>query len=238
MESRSIIPPASVSGELPFLYEDNHLLVVNKPAGMLSQGDLSGDLDVLSAAKQIIKQRDNKPGNVFLGPVHRLDRPVSGVLLTAKTSKCASRLSSQFRERTMTKIYWALVEGMPKPAETELCHRLEKDPATRITRVVSGARGKEARLRYRVLKAFEDTALLEVVLITGLSHQIRVQLSAEGHPVVGDRKYGSGRPFHPGAVALMSKSITFSHPTKKEPLTISADLPDSWSDALNAPARK
>jgi 23S rRNA pseudouridine1911/1915/1917 synthase len=227
MEGRSIVP-----FNLPFLYEDNHVLVVNKPSGMLSQGDLTGDLDVLTAAKQIIKQRDDKPGNVFLGLVHRLDRPVSGVMLLAKTSKCASRLSLQFRERTTTKIYWARVEGVPDATQGELRHRLGKDPKTRITRAVSGAQGKEARLRYRVLDTQSDTSLLEVTLITGLSHQIRAQLSALGHPVVGDKKYGSRHPFRPGAIALMSKSITFSHPTKKETITVCADLPDNLSEAL------
>lgn len=224
--------PSLVSFNLPFLYEDNHVLVVNKPSGMLSQADLTGDLDVLTAAKQIIKQRDNKPGNVFLGLVHRLDRPVSGVMVIAKTSKGASRLSLQFRERTTVKNYWARVEGIPKPTKSELRHRLEKNPATRVTRAVSGTRGKEARLRYRVLNVDEDTALLEVTLITGLSHQIRAQLSAVGHPIVGDKKYGARRPFCPGAIALMSKSITFSHPTQKELLTISADLPEDLSRAL------
>lgn len=213
---------------LPFLYEDNHVLVVHKPAGMLSQGDLSGDLDVLTAAKQIIKERDQKPGNVFLGLVHRLDRPVGGVMVTAKTSKGAARLSAQFRERSTTKIYWAVVQGRPELPEAELCHRLEKDSSTRITKVVDGTRGKEARLRYRVLQSEPDRSLLEVQLITGLAHQIRAQLSAAGHPIAGDRKYGATLPYASGIIALYAKSICFSHPVTKEPVTVEAPLPPNW----------
>jgi 23S rRNA pseudouridine1911/1915/1917 synthase len=216
-----------VALNLPFLFEDNHVLVVNKPAGLLSQADLTGDLDVLTIAKQIIKQRDNKPGNVFLGLVHRLDRPVGGVMVLAKTSKCAARLSSQFRERTCEKIYLAMVEGAPKQAEAELCHRLEKDHATRITRAVREPRGREARLRYRVLRLDSERALLEVTLITGLSHQIRAQLAAEDCPIVGDRKYGSKIALGPGNIALFAKSILFQHPTKKNTIFVEADLPDA-----------
>ncbi len=214
--------------KLPFLFEDNHVLAVNKPAGLLSQGDLTGDLDVLTVAKQIIKDRDKKPGNVYLGLVHRLDRPVGGVMLLAKTSKCAARLSEQLRERTCQKIYFAAVEGVPKHREGELCHRLEKDSATRITKVVQAPRGKEARLKYRVLASGANRSLLEVLLITGLAHQIRAQLSAEGHPIIGDRKYGSKTPFLPGKVALFAKSVRFEHPTQKNPIFVEADLPDDF----------
>jgi 23S rRNA pseudouridine1911/1915/1917 synthase len=219
----------AVSSLLPFLFEDNHFLIVNKPFGMLSQSDLTGDLDVLTVAKQIIKQRDNKPGNVFIGLVHRLDRPVGGVMVLAKTSKCAARLSEQFRERSLKKIYWAKVEGVPSRAEAELCHRLLKDPKSRVTKAVEAPRGKEARLFYRVLSAKDGFSLLEVTLITGLSHQIRAQLSLEGHPVVGDRKYGSSSPCAPGVVALFSKSVSFVHPTNKTAIFQEADPPDFLS---------
>ena len=213
--------------DLPFLYEDNHVLAVCKPFGMLSQGDLTGDLDVLTVAKQIIKSRDQKTGNVFLGLVHRLDRPVGGAMLVAKTSKAAARLSAQFRERSTEKIYWAVVQGCPAASEAELCHRLQKDSATRITRVTASG-GKEARLRYRVQKTAADRTLLEVQLITGLSHQIRAQLSAIGHPIVGDRKYGATLPYVPGSVGLFSKSIRFDHPTRKAPVTVEATIPSNW----------
>ena len=213
--------------DLPFLFEDNHVLAVCKPFGMLSQGDLTGDLDVLTVAKQIIKTRDQKPGNVFLGLVHRLDRPVGGAMLVAKTSKAAARLSAQFRERSTEKIYWAVVTGCPAAPEAELCHRLQKDSATRVTRVVASG-GKEARLRYRVLETAEDRSLLEVRLITGLSHQIRAQLCTIGHSIVGDRKYGATLSYVQGAVALFSKSIRFDHPTKKMPVTVEATIPSNW----------
>jgi 23S rRNA pseudouridine1911/1915/1917 synthase len=215
--------------ELGILFEDNHVLVVDKPPGMLSQGDLTGDLDVLTLARQIIKQRDEKPGNVFLGLVHRLDRPVGGAMVLAKTSKAAGRLSKQFRERDTEKIYLAVVEGEPRQKEGQLMHRLQKDRAARITRVVEeGEPGKPAELVYRV-KGFEERkSLLEVELITGLSHQIRAQLAAIGHPVLGDRKYGSTVLFKPGRIALFARSITFRHPTKKTPVTVTAELPADW----------
>ena len=217
-----------MTGALPVLFEDNHVLVVEKPAGMLSQGDLSGDLDVLTVVKQFIKTRDRKPGNVYLGLVHRLDRPVGGVMVTAKTSKAAARLSAQFRERSCEKIYHAVVSGTPEPVERELRHRLEKDRATRVTRVVTGDRGKEARLRFRVLETANDRSLLEVHLITGLSHQIRVQLAASGHPIAGDKKYGATLPYKPGVIALFAAAIRFAHPVSKEPITVTARVPNDW----------
>ncbi len=213
---------------LRILFEDNHVLVVEKPAGMLSQGDLTGDLDVLTLAREIIKTRDRKPGNVFLGLVHRLDRPVGGVMVVAKTSKAAGRLSGQFRERRTRKIYRTVVSGCPTPAEAPLRHRLKKDRAARITRVVGEGEGKPAELRYRVLETRDDRSLLEVELITGLSHQIRAQLSAIGHPIVGDRKYGSRIPYVPGRIALYAQSITFDHPVRREPVTVTADPPNGW----------
>ncbi len=188
MESDKVVS----STALPILYEDNHILAVAKPAGLLSQGDLSGDLDVLTVVKQMIKTRDQKPGNVYLGLVHRLDRPVGGVMVLAKTSKAAGRLSSQFRERTTQKIYHAVVEGRMSTPQAELTHRLAKDRKSRVTKVVPPhLDGKIAKLSYEVVDADNGLSLLSVRLITGLSHQIRVQLSAIGHPIVGDRKYGA-----------------------------------------------
>jgi len=211
------------------LFEDNHVLAIDKPAGMLSQGDLSGDLDVLTAVKELLKRRDGKPGNVYLGLVHRLDRPVAGAMLLAKTSKAAGRLSRQFRERETVKLYRAVTAGAPATDEAELVHNLEKDAATRVTRIVAGG-GKVARLRYRVLERREATALLEVELLTGLPHQIRVQLAATGCPILGDRKYGapSHLPSGPGAIALYSRSISFAHPVRDERLTIEAPPPPHW----------
>ncbi len=213
---------------LKFLYEDNHVLAVYKPAGMLSQGDLSGDLDLLTLAKEIIKRRENKPGNVYLGLVQRLDRPVAGVMIVAKTSKAAGRLSKQFRERSTTKIYRAVVAGRPKEDRATLTHRLQKDRANRMSRIVEAhEQGKDAVLRYRVLGTREDRSLIEVDLLTGLSHQIRVQLSSTGCPIVGDRKYGSTIGGH-GTIALYAHSITFHHPVKNTPVTVVAEPPPDW----------
>ena len=214
---------------LSVLHEDNHVIVIDKPPGMLSQADMSGDLDVLTVVKQLIKQRDAKPGNVYLGLVHRLDRPVAGVMIIAKTSKAAGRLSSQFRSREAKKKYRAVVEGCPDSDNGRLVHMLLKDRVTRVTRVVEQG-GKEARLSYRVIETRGSSSLVEVDLETGLSHQIRVQLSHIGHPIIGDRKYGSSRdlPGGPGVIALFSRSITFAHPTKKEPVTVTADPPKGW----------
>jgi len=215
--------------ELPILFEDNHLLVVNKPAGMLAQADLGGDLDVLTVAKRIIKERDRKAGNVFLGLVHRLDRPVSGVMALAKTSKAASRLSAQFRDREPEKRYLAVVSGAPDPPRAELAHFLLKDRAERVTRVVAAREGgKEALLRYEVLERRGGRCLLRVLLLTGLSHQIRAQLSAVGHPVVGDRKYGSTEPLVRGVIALHARSLSLRHPVRQEPIEITADPPAHW----------
>ncbi|MFO8072883.1 MAG: RluA family pseudouridine synthase [Polyangia bacterium] len=216
---------------LPFLYEDNHLLAVDKPAGMLSQGDLSGDLDVLTVVRSVIKRRDRKPGNVYLGLVHRLDRPVSGAMLLAKTSKAAGRLSRQLRERSPRKTYRALVEGRPERDAAELRHWLVRDRKARVTRVAGGdGTGKQAVLRYRILETRGDLTLLEVELITGVSHQIRVQLSALGHPVVGDRKYEarSRLPGGPGAIALHARELSFDHPVRREPISVVAPDPDGW----------
>jgi 23S rRNA pseudouridine1911/1915/1917 synthase len=214
---------------IPVLYEDNHVLAIDKPAGMLSQGDLSGDLDVLTVVKDLIKRRDAKPGNVYLGLVHRLDRPVAGAMLLAKTSKASSRLSAQFRERETEKRYRAVVVGAPERSEAELVHCLAKDQAARVTRVVPSG-GKVARLGYRVLERRDALALVEIELYTGLPHQIRAQLAAIGHPVCGDRKYGA--PSHlasgPGAIALYSRSLSFGHPVRDERVTVEAPPPPHW----------
>jgi 23S rRNA pseudouridine1911/1915/1917 synthase len=214
---------------LEFLYEDNHLLAVYKPAGMLSQGDLTGDLDLLTLAKEIIKRRDHKPGNVYLGLVHRLDRPVAGAMILAKTSKAAGRLSKQFRERSTKKIYRAVVEGCPPQDRATLSHRLQKDRGSRISRVVeSHEQGKDAVLHYQVLESGADRSLVEVELVTGLSHQIRVQLSTVGCPILGDRKYGATLVGGNGTIALYARAITFRHPVKNEPITIVAEPPPNW----------
>ena len=219
----------SASPHLEILREDNHVAVVYKPAGLLSQGDLSGDLDVLTVLKAHIKERDRKSGNVYLGLVHRLDRPVAGVMAVAKTSKAAGRLSAAFREGGVIKRYRAVVQGEVQGEGAELVHRLDKDRAARITRVVSSG-GKRARLEYRVLERHKGRSLVEVRLHTGLSHQIRAQLAAEGHPIVGDRKYGARDrlPEGPGFIALYSRELVFAHPVRDEEVRVVGDPPPGW----------
>jgi len=214
--------------DLPILHEDNHLLVVDKPAGLLSQADLGGDLDVLTLAREIIKRRDGKPGNVYLGLVHRLDRPVAGVMVLAKTSKAAGRLARMFRQRETRKIYLAVVLGLPDPPAAPLTHRLVRDRPRRLTRIAaSGEEGREARLAYRVLETRADRSLVEVELATGLQHQIRAQLALDGHPVAGDRKYGAPDCLAggPGAIALFAREIGFEHPVRRTPLHVTAPPP-------------
>ncbi len=214
--------------ELPILYEDNHLLVVDKPAGLLSQADLGGDLDLLTLAREVIKQRDGKPGNVYLGLVHRLDRPVAGAMVLAKTSKAAGRLSRGFRERAARKIYLAVVRGLPEPPSAALTHSLVRDRSRRLTRIAAGDEdGREARLEYRVIETRAGRSLVEVVLGTGLQHQIRSQLAAIGHPVEGDRKYGASEYLAggPGAIALFSRELGFEHPVRRTPLLVVAPPP-------------
>jgi len=201
---------------LRVLYEDNHLLVVHKPAGMPTQAGRPGEPCLLEVAREWVRQRYDKPGRVYLGLVHRLDRPVAGVVVLARTSKAASRLSQQLRARTMTKRYRALVRGCPEPAEGTLVHHVELRPDGRATlHDAPGPDRKEARLRYRVLRS-GSPSLLEVALDTGRKHQIRMQLARHGHPIVGDAQYGSTLPFTAGAIALVAWRLELTHPTQPD----------------------
>lgn len=209
--------------DIPVLYEDNHLLVVIKPPGIPSQEDESGDPDMLTLLKQDLKQRYNKPGNVFLGLVHRLDRPVGGVMLFAKTSKAASRLSESVRSRSFDKTYAAVVYGRPPQASARLKHYVLKDSRTNtVACTLSSVPGsKEALLDYDTIAATERLSLVAVKLHTGRPHQIRVQMAAIGCPLVGDQKYGSSRGAGGQAhsrIALWSTSIRVDHPVTKESL--------------------
>jgi 23S rRNA pseudouridine1911/1915/1917 synthase len=205
--------------EVPILYEDNHILVVVKPMNMPTQEDESGDVDLLTWLKQDLKQRYNKPGNVYVGLVHRLDRPVGGVMVFAKTSKAASRLSDQVRTRKLTKIYHAVVHGTPPPSG-RLTHFLLKDARTNTVRVADStvAGAKEAILDYRVLSSGGGLSLVEVELMTGRPHQIRVQLSSLGCPLYGDQKYGSELNKPGQQIALWAVQLGFQHPTLQEPV--------------------
>lgn len=218
--------------KIQIIYEDNHLLVVNKPPNILSQADRTGDADMLSLLKQDLKLRYAKPGNVYLGLVHRLDRPVGGVMVFAKTSKAASRLADQVRSREFKKIYLAVVHGKPKPAQ-RLRHFLLKDPRTNIVAVVDEIRAgaKEAVLDYEVLESSRGLSLLKISLLTGRPHQIRVQLAASKHPLYGDQRYGAGFNQPGRQIALFSHQITCLHPTRKEPMTYTAfpEMVHPWS---------
>jgi 23S rRNA pseudouridine1911/1915/1917 synthase len=211
--------------DIDILYEDNHLLAVNKPAGILSQEDHTGNTDLLNLCKEYIKKEYNKPGKVFLGLLHRLDRPVSGVMLFAKTSKAASRISEQIRKRKVKKKYLAVVEGTPPP-NGFLSHHLKKDTTqNRVMAVPAGKPGaKEAQLIFQKLDQRQNLALLEIDLITGRPHQIRVQLSEEGFPIWGDQKYGKpGKP----SPALHAWKLTVTHPTLKNESVFTANPPKS-----------
>jgi len=221
---------------LSILYEDNHLIAVEKPCGVPTQADKSGDPDLLNLVKEYIKTRDGKPGNVYLGMVHRLDRPVSGVVVFAKTSKAAARLSAQIRDGRFRKVYLAIVHGIPSPPEGTLEHWLVKDNRHNFVSTCSprAPNAKKAVLVYRTLAAYREMSLLAIDLVTGRPHQIRVQLAAEGHPVVGDEKYGgkSGAPV--SMLALYAVEVSFEHPVRGEKLTIHAPSPsgEPWESLL------
>ena len=204
------------------IYEDNHLLVVEKPINIPVQEDSSKDLDFLTLLKDFIKKRDNKPGNVFLGLVHRLDRPVGGIMVFAKTSKCASRLSEQVRNRTFKKTYFAVVEGKVEEKGT-LIDKLLKDTKNNIVKV--DKKGKEAILDYELVENKDNLSLVKINLKTGRSHQIRVQFSSRGHALYGDQKYNSKAKIGE-QIALFSNSITFNHPVTKQSLTFELPLPN------------
>ena len=214
---------------LDVLYEDNHLLVVNKPAGMVTQGAGDDQTGLVQVAKDYIARKYDKPGNVFLGVVSRLDMMSTGAIVLARTSKAAARLNEQFRKREVKKVYWILVAGNLQPASASIEDYIRKDES--LHRMVgcqktdSGA--QLARLEYRILRIFENHQLVEVNLETGRKHQIRVQFANRGHPIIGDRKYNSRRPFESG-IALHARRLTIVHPTRKEAMEFVAPLPAAW----------
>jgi len=213
----------------PVFHLDNHLFVLYKPAGLLVQGDETGDISLLELGKEWIKRRFDKPGQVFLGMVHRLDRPVAGVILFARTSKAAARLSEQFRSGSTRKEYLAIVEGHPKERSARLVHFLERGDkrSTRATSEPAPTR-KEARLRYTVSATSENRSLLAIELETGRRHQIRAQLASIGHPIVGDIRYGASGPLDQAQIALLAWKLTVEHPTRREALTFETPLPRRW----------
>ena len=209
------------------LYEDNHLLVVNKHAGDLVQPDPSGESALEDQIKAFIKRRDAKPGAVFLGVVHRIDRPVSGAVLFAKTSKALVRLNEMIREGRIRKTYWALTERTPDPESGELLHYILRDGRTNRSRAFDAPKGdaKQARLRYATLGVGPRYTLVEVELITGRHHQIRAQLSKIGCPIRGDLKYGAKRSLPGGGISLHSRRVEFEHPVRRSPVSVTAPVP-------------
>ncbi len=200
------------------LYEDNHLLVINKPSGWLSQGDATGDPSIIDWAKEYIARKYNKPGQVFVGLPHRLDRPVSGVLVLARTSKSLTRLNEMFRLDQVSKVYYALSDGKPQQQEGKLINFLIKDPAKNITKAVKKMKdgAKLSELNYEWVISGDEENLIKVMPKTGRPHQIRVQLAAMNCPIIGDVKYGGKNADSKGSIALHAHSITFIHPVKKE----------------------
>jgi len=217
---------------LVVLYEDNHLLVVNKPTGLPTMGVAEGEPSLWLLAKEYLREKYSKPGNVYLGVVSRVDTPVTGVVIFARTSKAAARLSEQFREGTVQKTYWAVLEQAPQPAKGKCKDTLVKADRQRKVRVVKPEEvppeeGQLALLEYRTIRKLSHGALIEVQLLTGRKHQIRVQMASRGWPIVGDKKYGAKTIFS-GGIALHARSLILSHPITKELLEVLAPVPASW----------
>ena len=221
---------------LNVVYEDNHLLIINKPAGVLVQGDSTGDKPLVDYGKDYIKEKYNKPGAVFLGVVHRLDRPVSGLVVFARTSKALERMNKIFKDRKVQKTYWAITKQKTRPEVGKLTHWLIKDTERNITKAydepVDGA--KKAELNYRYMGTLNRHHLIEVKPITGRPHQIRVQLAAIGCPIRGDVKYGYNQPNPDGSIHLHARKLYFMHPVKKEPVEVVAGVPQTefWEQFL------
>ncbi len=214
--------------ELNVLYEDNHLIAVEKPAGVLTQGDETGDISLMDEVKKYLKEKYQKPGNVFLGLLHRLDRPVSGIILFAKTSKGASRLSEQFRRHSIVKIYHAVVLRKPLQNKGTLTNYLVKDEKNKKAITVKDNEGQLAELDFETVASNDKYSLLKIQIKTGRFHQIRAQLANAGCPIVGDLKYGPPFPLPDKSIALCASFLSFQTATTKETKEISIPLPKEW----------
>ncbi|MFT6064318.1 MAG: 23S rRNA pseudouridine1911/1915/1917 synthase [Polaribacter sp.] len=217
----------STKENLQVLFEDNHIIIVNKRSGDITQGDKTGDKPLSDVVKEYIKKKYDKAGNVFLGVVHRLDRPTSGVIIFARTSKALERLNKMLRDKIISKTYWAVVKEHPKREKDTLINFLKKNPKNNkssvYTKEIDGS--KKAILHYQVLKKLDNYSLLEVDLETGRHHQIRAQLSAIGLPIKGDLKYGFNRSNKDGSIHLHARKIEFMHPVTKEQISVIAPTP-------------
>ncbi len=213
-----------MSAQIDIIYEDNHLIVINKPAGLPSQGDLTEDACAIDLVKDYIKNEYNKPGNVYVGLAHRIDRPVSGTLLLCKTSKALSRMMEQFRTQTIKKCYLAIVADPVENPFMHLEHYLYKDKSRNISRVVDARhrQAKRAEMDVEHVFSFKGHSLLKIFPVTGRSHQIRIQLSHVGLPIIGDVKYGGRRHSERRAICLHSHKISFQHPVTKEAMEITS----------------
>lgn len=218
----------SSADNLQVLYEDNHLIVVNKRVGDIVQGDKTGDKPLSDVVKEYIKEKYNKPGEVFLGVIHRLDRPTTGIVAFARTSKALTRMNDLFRERSTEKTYWAIVQNEPPQPEATLIHFLKRNETNNTAKAhkneVPGS--KIAQLHYKFIKKLDKYFALEVDLQTGRHHQIRAQLSAIGCPIKGDLKYGAARSNPDGGICLHARRLSFIHPVTKENVLITAPVPD------------
>jgi 23S rRNA pseudouridine1911/1915/1917 synthase len=217
----------SSSKNLQVLFEDNHVIIINKRPGDIVQGDKTGDMPLSEVVKEFIKDKYNKPGNVYLGVVHRLDRPTSGIVLFAKTSKALPRLNKLFADKEAKKTYWAIVKNIPEKTSDTLVHWLRRN--TKQNKSYANKKevpeSKKAILAYRLLKKLDRYALLEIDLKTGRHHQIRSQLSSIGSPIKGDLKYGFDRSNTDGSIHLHARSLQFVHPVNKETITVVAPPP-------------
>lgn len=212
------------------IYEDNHIIIVSKLPGEIVQGDKSGDTPLSEMVKDYLKTKYNKPGNVFCGVVHRIDRPVAGLVVFAKTSKALSRLNEMLRKGEIHKTYWAIVEGFPEKQEDTLRNFLVSDGRINKTFVANEGDkdAKESILKYKTIATGDRYSLLEVNLLTGRKHQIRCQLSAIGHPIKGDLKYGAKRSNKDGGISLLARKIEFIHPVSRLPISVEAPLPPEF----------
>lgn len=226
----------STKSNLQVLFEDNHIIIINKRTGDIVQGDKTGDKPLSDVVKEYIKEKYQKPGNVFLGVVHRLDRPTSGIVIFARTSKALERLNKMLREKRIKKTYWAVVKGFPKKKEDTLINYLRKNPKNNKSTVFNQETqgSKKAILHYKSIKKLDNYSLLEIDLETGRHHQIRAQLSSIGNSIKGDLKYGFARSNKDGSIHLHARKIEFSHPVSKENVTILAPTPEDviWNACL------